>query len=206
MKTKRTKKPQRRTMWYTVALVQVIDPATGEVLQRCKGLIARDGITRRMMKDRGYRVGDELKGDMRKGRNYQQWKTAHGLGMLCIEQIERFAEFGHDAHAALKAIQRESGIACDTLQIDASPVVEAVLAAAETVVGKLSMFALRKILPAIKTVSVNEARSLGYDSIDGAQFNEVFNGLCDHILRTYWPELDEMEGRAKIQKWIGENT
>ncbi len=198
------KKRATRIMWFTVALVQVIDKSTGELSHQCKALVARDGITRRAMKTRGYRVGDELRADVKKARDFQQWKTAHGLALLCIEQIDRFSEFGDDCHACLKSIQLESGIACETRHIDASGVVAGVLAAAETVIGKIAMFALRRILPAIKTIPITEAKSLSYDTMDAGEFQEVFDAMCRHVLKTYWPQLDPEAGQAKIMQWIGE--
>ncbi len=204
MIAKRKKKPERRTLFFTVRKAYLIDHTTGEVLKEAVGVLApRDGLQRRYMRERKYHVGTELQGDLKKARNYQQWKTLHGLGLMCIEQIDRFAEFGKDAHAAVKAIQRESGTACEIVSMDARPVVDAVLAAAAVALTPAAAFTLREILPALHTIEVTEAQSLGYDMEQG-QFDEVFAALCNHVLRTYWPELDEDEGRAKIMKWIGE--
>lgn len=202
----RKKKREHRRLFFHVRAVLLFDKKTGEIIGKCKALVAKDRLTKRAMEARGYRDGDEVSGDLKKGRNYQQWKTAHGLGLMCIEQIERFQEYGKDAHAALKALQRESGIACETMRIDASPVVAAVLAAAEQVCNPVVMFALRKILPSIKTIDVNEAMSLSYETMDSGKFTEVFDALCGYVLTQYWPQLDETEGRAKIHKWIGEHA
>lgn len=153
MNAKRKPKRPRRTLWFTVRKALLIDHTTGEVLKEPQGvLVPRDGLQRRMMRERKYHTGDELKADVRKDRGYQQWKTAHGLGLMCIEQIDRFAEFGKDAHAALKAVQRESGIACEVQEMDAAPIVEAVLAAASTVLKPAAVSTLRELLPDRKSV------------------------------------------------------
>lgn len=207
MKTKRTKKPERRTLFFTVRKAKLIDHTTGELLHEVVGvLVPRDGLMRRYMRERGYHVGAELKGDLRKDRGYQQFRVAHGLGLLCIEQIERFAEFGKDAHAALKALQRESGIACEVTKIDAKPIVDAVLAAAGQYLPSCEISEIHHALSLLNTIEIADAKSLAYDAMEAGEFTEVFDALCRHVLKTYWPDLDEEEGKAKIQKWIGENV
>ncbi len=207
MIAKKRKKPERRTLFFTVRKAYLIDHTTGEVLKEAVGVLApRDGLQRRYVRQRKYHVGTELKGDLHKARNYQQLKVMHGLGLLCAEQIEGFEQYQNDAHGAVKRLQRESGIACEVVQMDAGPVIEAVLAAAAAVLTPAAAFTLRELLPAIATISVTEAQSIAYDSLDDGAFNELFVGLCNHVLRTYWKELDEDEGLAKIQKWIGENA
>lgn len=206
MKTKRKPKP-RRTLHFTVRRALLIDHRTGEVEREPVGVLApRDGLQRRWMRERKYHVGDELKADVRKDRGYQQLKVAHGLALMCIEQLDRFAEFGKDAHGALKALQRESGLACEVRQIHARPVVDALLAAAAQITEADTLRTLREVLGGIDKIDVTEARSMAYYELDAGEFNELFVGLCNHVLRTYWPDLDEEEGRAKIMKWIGESA
>lgn len=205
MIAKKRKKPERRTLFFTVRKAFLIDHTTGEVLREPVGVLApRDGLQRRYMRQRKYHVGTELKGDLHKARNYQQLKVMHGLGLLCAEQIEGFEQYQNDAHGAVKRLQRESGIACEVVQMDAGPVIEVVLAAAAVVLTPAAAFTLRELLPTIETISVTEAQSISYENMDEGAFSELFNGLCNHVLRTYWKELDEEAGRAKIMAWLGE--
>lgn len=188
------KKPERRTMWFNVAKVLRIDTGTGEILQPpIRSLVARDGITRRMMKARGYHIGDELKGVVTKGRNYSQWKRAHALGLLVATQIEGFEPFANDGHGCIKELQKRSGIACDTVDttIDAKPIVDAIMNGCEGIVGKVRAAALRALLPQLETLTMQqtEPRSLSYESMGDEDFQTFYADLCRYIIKTWWHEM-----------------
>lgn len=204
---KARKKPEPRTLFFTVRKACLIDHTTGELLRDPVGVLApRDGLQRRYMRERKYHVGTELQGQLKKARDYQQLKVLHGLGLMCAEQIEGFEMFAKDAHGAIKRLQRESGIACEVRDMAAGPVVDALLAAAATFAPGDTLEMLHDILGDIDTITVTEAQSLSYESMDAGHFNEVFTALCNHVLKTYWPQLEEETGRAKIMAWIGENA
>lgn len=86
-----------------------------------------------------------------------------------------------DAHAALKQVQLESGICCEMVEMDATPVVKALLDAAEAVLGAGARKVLAAVLPEIRTISVKVAQSLAFDSMEEEDFAAFFKGITAWI-------------------------
>lgn len=102
-----------------------------------------------------------------------------------MDNVEAFREL--DAHAALKKLQLESGICCETVEMDASPVITALLDVAEAVLGAGARMVLAAVLPEIRTIPVNVAhpvnlaQSLAFDSMEEEDFATFFKGIIAWI-------------------------
>lgn len=175
-----------------------VESATLRNGELCKVLVARFATDRRLLKERGYRVGDELRAELSKPRILGQHRKAHLIGQLCVEQLEGFER--EDSHSAIKRLQRESGICCELQAIDASPVVEAILAAAQTLLGAAVTKMLRAVLPEIKTIEVSVPQSLAFDRMEQGEFEQFYRGLCGYVCAEYWPHLtaDEVAAMAEL--------
>lgn len=154
-------KRARRPIYATIERVAVLE--TGE--ERL-AILATHPIDRRLMKERGYRAGDEIRLEIKKARNIKFHRLAHAVGNLLVENVEQFRHLsGHDA---LKHVQRESGVCCEPMAID---------------LGALGM------------VSVNVPRSIAFDEMDETEFGEFFHGICDWIDQHYSSAMtDDVRG------------
>ncbi|WNB79614.1 MULTISPECIES: hypothetical protein [unclassified Stenotrophomonas] len=156
--------------------MRLVDPATGEEI----GAFApSNDIDRRLAKDRGYRIGHEYRLEIKESRNAVFHRLAHLIGHLLVDNVEAFRDL--DAHAALKQVQLESGIFCEMVEMDASPVVKALLDAAETVLGAGARKVLSGVLPEIRTIRVKVAQSLAFDSMEEEDFAAFFKGITAWI-------------------------
>ena len=175
-----------------------VESATLRNGELCKVLVARFATDRRLLKERGSRVGDELRAELSKPRILGQHRKAHLIGQLCVEQLEGFER--EDSHSAIKRLQRESGICCELQTIDASPVVEAILAAAQSLLGAAVTKMLRAVLPEIKTIEVSVPQSLAFDRMEQGEFEQFYRGLCGYVCAEYWPHLtaDEVAAMAEL--------
>ncbi len=144
-------KRQRRPIYATIERVAVL--STGE--ERL-AILATHPIDRRLMKERGYHEGDELRLEIKKPRNVKFHRLAHAIGNLLVENVEAFRHLS--GHQALKQVQRESGVCCDPLEID---------------------------LGALGKVPVNQPRSLSFDEMEEDEFGEFFRGITDYIDQHY---------------------
>lgn len=156
--------------------MRVVDPATGEELGAFAPL---HDIDRRLAKDRGYRAGREYRLEIKESRNAAFHRLAHVIGNLLVDNVEAFRDL--DAHAAIKQLQLESGICCETVEMDALPVVKALLDAAEAVLGAGARTVLAGVLPEIRSIPVKVAQSLAFDSMEEEDFAAFFKGITAWI-------------------------
>jgi len=80
-------------------------------------------------------------------------------------------------------MQLESGICCEMAEMDASPVVKALLDSVETVLGASARKVLSGALPKIRTIPVKVAQSLAFDAMEedfGAFFKGIAAWIGDH--------------------------
>lgn len=180
----RRKRKERRHILFRVE--RAVIESTGEVVG---ALVPRFATDRRLMRDRGYRMGDDLRAELSKPRHLGQHRKAHLLGGLVVAQLEGFE--GLDQHAAIKRLQRESGVCCEVEQIDAAPVVTAILAAAETMLGAAATRMLKAVLPEIKQIDVLVPQSLAFDRMEQGEFEGFYAGICQHLAERYWPDCDQ---------------
>ncbi|KWV17158.1 hypothetical protein ATB53_00315 [Xanthomonas translucens] len=160
--------------------LRMIDPSTGEEVG---AFVPTNPIDRRLAKERGYRVGHEYRLEIKQSRNPAFHRLAHAIGHLLVDNVEEFRDL--DAHAALKRVQLESGIRCETVEMDAAPVVSALLDAAEAVLGAGARKVLAAVLPEIRTIPVKVAQSLAFDSMEEDEFADFFRGITAHIGEHY---------------------
>lgn len=111
------------------------------------------------------------------------------------------------AHAAPKRVQLEAGICCEMIEIDATPVIAAVLDACETLLGAGARKVLAGVLPEIHTIPVKVAQSLALDSMEEEDFGAFFNGITAWIGEQYGHVmLDEVRSEFSLmvnrqQRW-----
>lgn len=160
--------------------VEVAVLSTGE---KRTAFIASHPIDRNLLKERGWRKGDEVRAEFKRPRNVKFHRLAHAIGVLLVENVEGFEML--DGHDALKRVQLESGVCCEMIEMDASPVVSALLDAAEALLGKGARVVLAGVLPKIKKIPVKIAESLAFDEMTAERFDTFFNGITDYIDRTY---------------------
>jgi hypothetical protein len=140
-------KRARRPIYLTCMRVAVLE--TGE--ERL-AWVASHPIDARLMKERGWRAGDEARGELKKSRNVKFHRLAHAVGNLLVDNVEEFRALnGHDA---LKQVQQRSGVCCEPIEID---------------------------LGALGKVQAQIARSIAFDEMDEQEFGEFFRGICDYI-------------------------
>lgn len=125
-------------------------------------LVPADDLALARLRQRGYAVGDLITAELRKPRNPKFWRMAHALGIALIQNTDDFAHYT-DAHSVIKRIQLEANIACDATLIKA---------------------------PGLGMLEHRVPRSLSFESMDEGQFQTVYAAICDHVVRTYWPDLD----------------
>jgi len=160
--------------------LRLVDPATGEEI----GAFApSNDIDRRLAKERGYRVGHEYRLEIKASRNAAFHRLAHAVGNLLVDNVEAFRDL--DAHAALKRVQLEAGICCEMVEMDATPVIAAVLDASETLLGAGARKVLAGVLPEIHTIPVKVAQSLAFDSMEEEDFAAFFKGVTAWIGEHY---------------------
>ncbi|HEY6612729.1 MAG TPA: hypothetical protein VIZ86_16565 [Pseudomonas sp.] len=181
-------KPRKRREVLALEIRKAVDSETGEVRA---GMFPRFASDRLELRQRGYRIGDEIMGELRKPRILGQHRKAHLLGALAVAQLEGFEALTQ--HQAIKRLQRESGICCEVEQIDAAPVVTAILAAAESILGQAAARMLGAVLPEIRTIDVLVAQSLAFDRMEQGEFERFYAGICQHLAMAYWPELEPLE-------------
>lgn len=155
--------------------MRVVDLATGEELG---AFVPLHDIDRRLAKDRGYRAGREYRLEIKESRNAAFHRLAHVIGHLLVDNIEASRDF--DAHAALKQVQLDSGTCCEMVEMDATPVVAALLDAAEAVLGKGARKVLSWVLPEIRTIPVKVTQSVAFDSME-EDFAVFFKGITAWI-------------------------
>jgi hypothetical protein len=132
------------------------------------GFAPTDNYTTQKLRSRKYGIGDIIAAQLTKPRNPKFWRMAHSLGALVAENIESFA--GMDSHLVIKRLQREALIGCDEFMFN---------------------------VPGCGMITQYIPRSLSFESMSAEEFDEVYAGICRHIISTYWPtettaQLEEM--------------
>jgi len=162
----------------------LVDHKTGEVLPEQVSVLAP--LTQwdtRAMRDRGYKVGQTVRGRIERSRNPKFNGLAHALGALIVDHVEGFE--GKDAHEALKKIQGEAGICCEESTIDASPFMALVLAAAEQHLGAGARTILESVLKTVlgdfNQITVKVPESIAFDSMPEERFNKLVLEVCQYL-------------------------
>jgi hypothetical protein len=159
-------KRQRRPIYFRVE--KLMRPETGELVG---ALVPRFRCDQREMRDRKYSTGSEVRAELKKPRNPKFHRLGHALGELAVEHIEGFA--GTSAHDAVKRLQRECGVCCETMVLD---------------------------LGTLGHVPVSVPRSISFDEMDEADFNALVHAICRHISTHYYQGTPPEEIEELIRK------
>lgn len=143
---RKAKKRSPRLVWLTVARVAI--PETGELVG---ALIPSTKWDRRTMKERGFHVGIQLRGDLRQARNAKFYRLAHVLGAWLADNVEGFE--GLTQHDALKKLQELSGIGCEEEQFEMD-------------MGQLGIVQAKRVV----------AESLNFEDMDEGRWQELWDG------------------------------
>lgn len=144
-------KRARRPIYLVVR--RLVDPATGESVG---ALVPAHPIDARLLKERKFHVDREVRGELKQPRNAKFHRLAHAVGNLLVENVDAFASLsGHDA---LKHVQREAGVCCDTMDID---------------------------LGTLGRVPVKVPRSIAFDEMEEGEFVQFFEGVTAYIGEHY---------------------
>lgn len=142
-------KRARRPVYLMVR--RLMDPATGELVG---ALVPANDIDQRLLRDRRFVVGKEIRAEMKQSRNPAFHRLVHAVGYLLVDHVDGFESM--TAHDAVKEVQKRAGVFCDPMAVD------------------LGQFG---------TVEVQVPRSIAFDEMDEGEFHEFFRGLTDYIDR-----------------------
>lgn len=126
------------------------------------GLCADSGIDRFLCKERGYQAGDQIRAELKKPRNVKFHRLVHALGKLVAQSVDKFQ--GMDAHTTIKRLQSDSNVCCTYEVFD---------------------------IPDLGRVTRSVPESLAFDYMPEERFREFWTGICQHLIASYWPGLDE---------------
>lgn len=134
------------------------------------GLVPADSYAQTQLRNKKFKIGDVVRCDVRKLRNQKFNRLVHRIGQLVAANIEAFS--GLDAHTCIKRLQIEGRIACDEIGIMVQGY------------GMVIQF-----IP----------RSMSFDSMDEAEYQDVAKRICRLIAERYWPDLepDQIEEMAE---------
>lgn len=170
------KKPSERAILGTVRVLNVVDD-TGEII-RMKAITPAYALDVREFNDRGLRNGDTVFLDIFKERNPRFWRKFHKLSQFLIGNVDELE--GLKAHDALKRVQLECRAHCE--------LVDAVSTADD------------------KHYMIWQPRSLNFDDTDETVAEEVWNQMCDHVARKYFPDWDNAQIEAACEFWERQDT
>lgn len=158
-----TTKPRKRTVPIYMGWRQLIDPMTNGPRM---ALVAIDAVGQAQLKERGYRVGDRVRCELKQPRHYGNHKFVHRVGTLARNQLNGYEDC-ISAHAAVKKLQENSGVCCDTTT---------------------SQVFDDRGRPA-GTVTTYMPRSISYDEMPEEEFKQFRDGICEYIRATHWPSI-----------------
>lgn len=134
-------------------------------------LVPANDLAVQALRQRGYKIGDNLSAELKQSRNADFHRMAHVLGSMLAENLDTFE--GYDGHRVLKRLQWESGIGCDEMAVN---------------------------IPNVGMQVIRIPRSLSFDEMEQGEFYAVYTGLCKHVRKTYWKDMpeDELERMAEL--------
>lgn len=152
------KAKEERPIWGK--LVKCVDPDTGEQFAAWR---AYGGPDAEAMRERGYKLGDELSAEFRADRNLKNFRQAHALAAFVRDNTDRWNPDA-DSHAVLKDIQRDADIECDhqTQELDLGAM------------GK-------------HQIDIRIPRSLAFSTMKQDVWRDVFKRFKDYCIRAYFP-------------------
>lgn len=113
-------------------------------------------IDQRLAKERGFRVGREYRAEIKQAREGWQHRLIHKIGQLMVDNVDGWEDMR--SHDAVKRLQRESGTCCEEMEID---------------------------VPGVGRLVVKQAESLAFDEMEQDRFEQLFDGITEHIGTNY---------------------
>jgi len=150
-----SKKPRKAPIYATVR--QLFDEQTGQYVI---ALVPKFQQDRAAMAKAGYAVGTLLRAELKAPRNTYFHRLAHVLGKIVVDNLEQFKDL--TPHAALKKLQGETGVSCETIELDLGPF------------GKHT---------------AHQPKSMAFDEMDETEFRELIGAIYRHIATKYWPAM-----------------
>ncbi len=140
-------KRARRPIYGVIERVAVL--STGE--ERL-AIVAAHPIDRKLMAERGFRRGDNVRLEVKRPRNVKFHRLLHAVGQLMVDNVEGWETL--TSHDAVKRLQRESGVCCEEVEID---------------------------IPGMGKLLAKQAESLAFDEMLPERFEQLFEGITKHI-------------------------
>lgn len=140
-------KRARRPIYLQVA--RLVDPRTGGEIG---ALVPANLIDQRLLRERKFSVGKEIRAELKQSRNPAFHRLAHAIGNLLADNVDEFSQL--TGHEALKRVQTESGVCCEPMELDLGP---------------------------LGRIHVKQPRSLAFDEMDESEFKQFFEGITQYI-------------------------
>lgn len=147
------KKQKRARRPIYLVVQRLVDPATGAEVG---ALVPANGIDQRLMRERKFGVGKEIRAELKQSRDAWKHRLIHKIGGLMVDNVDGWEHLG--SHDAVKRLQRESGVCCEEIEIDT---------------------------PGMGKLLAKQAESLAFDEMDTERFELLFNGITQHIGDNY---------------------
>lgn len=153
-------KRARRPIYLMVA--RLVDPRTGAEVG---ALVPANGIDQRLMRERRFAVGKEIRAELKQPRNPAFHRLAHAIGNLLVDNVDEF--HGMSGHDALKKVQVKAGVCCDPVMVD------------------MGTIRFGDIAVPVGEVPVQQPRSLAFDEMAEDEFRVFFDGITAYIGEHY---------------------
>ncbi|SFK63952.1 hypothetical protein SAMN05216302_101140 [Nitrosomonas aestuarii] len=160
-------------------------------------LVPADATAARQLSEKKFKIGQIVGVIVRKLRNPKFNRLVHKIGQLCVKNIDDFRHM--DAHSVLKRIQLEGNIHCDEVAVKPAGVrVLIPKSVLESLRPVLALFGLGLTDTGLLIVRI--PRSLSYESMDEAEYQDAAKRICRYISEVYWPSLEpwQIEEMASV--------
>lgn len=151
--------PKPKPIPVYLLLRKLVDPATGKEVA---AFVPASDADKSILGEKGYKWNAKVRAELKQPRNPKYNALVHGLGKILAQNIDRFS--GKTSHAAIKALQMESGVYCDQDQFD---------------------------IPGFGQITRKVPQSLSYDSMGEEVFQDFWAKVCGYLVLKDWPTLTE---------------
>lgn len=138
-------------------------------------LVPANDVDARLLRERGFHVNREVRAELKQPRVEWQHRLIHKIGQLMVDNVEGWQQLG--SHDAVKRLQRESSVCCEEMEVD---------------------------IPGIGRLMVKQAESLSFDEMEQDRFEQLFDGITEHIGNKFAHVLLD-DVRAEFWEMAGRN-
>lgn len=167
-------KRARRPIYLMVA--RLVDPRTGEEIG---ALVPANDIDQRLMRERRFAVGKEIRAELKQPRNPAFHRLLHAIGNLLVDNVDEFA--GMNGHDAVKKVQAKAGVCCEPVMVD------------------MGTIRFGEIEVPVGEVPVQQPRSLAFDEMEEDEFRVLFDGITAYIGEHY---ASVMLDDVRVEYWL----